>query len=388
VTGHEELGVYVHFPWCLAKCPYCDFVVHASPREDIDHRGYADAVIREIELRADGRTDRAVRTVFFGGGTPSLWDAREVARVLSAIEDAFGAEGRSLEVSLESDPSSLDYDTARALADAGINRLSIGVQSLDDERLRFLGRIHTADEAVAAVGAAVRVGGLRVSADLMYAVAGQTTEDAAGEARALVELGATHVSAYSLTIEPGTPFGRLAKKGKLPLIEDEAMAESFFAVDEALTNAGLEHYEISNYAAPDQRSRHNQGYWRGRDYLGLGCGAYGTLSHGASATRYRNHTLPDAYVDTVRAGDQPSVTEETLDGATRLRERIMLGLRTREGLDLEAAAAELGTEPYPGERRGAIERLWARGRLARQGARIYVPFEAWIWVDDTAATLF
>jgi putative oxygen-independent coproporphyrinogen III oxidase len=255
--GPHAIGVYVHFPWCLSKCPYCDFVVHAAPREAIDHHRYADAVVRELAMRTADRSRPALGTVFFGGGTPSLWKPSEVGRVVRAIEDALLPSGSAVEVSLESDPSSLDYDTARALADAGVNRLSIGVQSLDGDRLRFLGRIHTAAQAVDAIGAAVRAGGLRVSADLMYAVAGQTAADAAGEARRLVELGAKHVSAYSLTIEPGTPFGRLARRGKLPLAEDESMAASFFAIDDALTEAGFEHYEVSNYAARGERSRHN-----------------------------------------------------------------------------------------------------------------------------------
>jgi len=226
---------------------------------------------------------------------------------------------------------------------------------------------------------------LRVSTDLMYAVAGQSPEAAAREASALVDLGATHVSAYSLTIEPGTPFGRLARAGRLPLADDEAMAASFFAIDESLARAGLEHYEVSNYAAPGQRSRHNLGYWQGRDYLGLGCGAYGTLAVSAGAAlRYRNHPSPEAYL----AATENHQEDEQLDAATRLRERIMLGLRTREGLDLETAAAELGTDPYPGARRSAMAELVSRRRLEQQGGRISVPREAWIWVDDTAARLF
>jgi oxygen-independent coproporphyrinogen-3 oxidase len=365
-------------------------VVHAAPREAIDHRRYADAVVGELGMRAAGQTERALDTVFFGGGTPSLWEPREVGRVIEAIKGAFAKGDAPVEVSLESDPSSLDYDRARALAGVGVNRLSIGVQSLDDERLRFLGRIHSATEAKGAVRAAVRAGGLRVSADLMYALAGETPGAAAAEARELAALGATHVSAYSLTIEQGTPFGRLVRQGKLPLADDGLMAASFFAIEEALEAAGLEHYEISNYAAPGEQARHNVGYWRGRDYVGLGCGAYGTLSEDQGfATRYRNHPHPGAYLAaTLDEGVPPTTDVERLDPPTRLRERIMLGLRTKSGLDLEAAAGELETDPYPGDRRAAVERLVARGRLARRGSRLEVPREARVWVDDTAAQLF
>jgi oxygen-independent coproporphyrinogen-3 oxidase len=224
----------------------------------------------------------------------------------------------------------------------------------------------------------------------MYATANQTPEQVAREATELVSRGATHVSAYSLTIEPDTPFGHLARRGRLPLCDDEAATASFFAIDEALCQLGLEHYEISNYAAPRQRARHNTGYWRGNDYLGLGCGAYGTLSlSDGSAHRYRNQPNPRAYLGRVAEGPAAlTVSEERLDPPTRLRERIMLGLRMKDGIDLETAAAELGADPYPEGRRAALDRLEARGRIERRGAHISVPRSAWIWADDTAASLF
>jgi oxygen-independent coproporphyrinogen-3 oxidase len=384
-----EFGVYVHFPWCLSKCPYCDFVAFAATPESIDHQGYADAVLAELAARASSVGDARLATVFFGGGTPSLWDPLQIRRVLRAVRDAFRADD-PIEVSLECDPSSLDQERARALADAGIGRLSIGVQALDDERLRFLGRIHTAADARRAIAAATRVGSLRVSTDLMYAVADQAPERTAAEAEELVQLGATHVSAYSLTIEPDTPFGHLARRGRLPLCDDGMAAATFFAIDEALARAGLEHYEVSNYAAPGQRAQHNVGYWRGRDYLGLGCGAYGTVSRNdGTAVRYRNQANARAYVSGARGNlDALTASEERLDAETRLRERIMLGLRMKDGLDLEAAAHELGVDPFSAGRVAALERLEARGRIARRGSHIAVPRDAWIWADDTAAALF
>ena len=389
--GGAEIGVYVHFPWCLSKCPYCDFVVHAAPRASIDHSGYADAVIAELAWRGPDVVERPLGSVFFGGGTPSLWEPRELGRALAAIVGAFRAPGGArVEISVECDPSSLDYDRARALVDVGVERLSIGVQALDEERLRFLGRIHTASEARSALSDAVRAGVPRVSADLMYAVSGEKHDVVAREARELVSLGATHVSAYSLTIEPDTPFGHLARRGRLPLCDDGAAAAAFFAIDETLAEAGLEHYEISNYAAPGQRARHNVGYWLGRDYLGLGCGAYGTLTEPDGwARRYRNQITPRSYLGTVKDGpDALTLSAERLDPPTRLRERIMLGLRTREGIDLEGAAAALGTDPYPGHRRQALAKLEARGRVVLRGTTVAVPREAWIWTDDTAAELF
>jgi len=395
-----DFGVYVHFPWCLSKCPYCDFVAFAAPRSSIDGAAYTDAVLAELAARSIGLENRRLASIFFGGGTPSLWGAAEIARVIDAVVRAFPCDTNA-EISLECDPSSLDEDGARALVHAGVNRLSIGIQALDDERLRFLGRIHTREEAIAAVRAAVRGGVPRVSTDLMYAVAGQTSDAAAGEATALAALGVTHVSAYSLTIEQGTPFGQLARRGRLPLCDDAVMAESFFAIDEALASAGLVHYEVSNYAKPGNEARHNLGYWQGRDYLGLGCGAYGTLRSPEGALRYRNHATPRAYLhaansalasadDARHARSTAAFTssEERLDGAALLRERIMLGLRMRQGFDLEAAALELGTDPYPGQRRTALTQLETRGRVVLSHGRITVPRAAWIWVDDTAAALF
>jgi putative oxygen-independent coproporphyrinogen III oxidase len=403
MTRDETLGVYVHFPWCLSKCPYCDFVVVAAPRASIDGVGYAEAILAELSARTGALAARKVTSIFFGGGTPSLWGAAEVRRVIETIVRAV-SPAADLEITLECDPSSLDADIARAMVDAGVARLSIGVQSLDNERLRFLGRIHTREDAITAVRAAVRAGVPRVSTDLMYAVAGQTPDQAAGDARALADLGATHVSAYSLTIESGTPFGGLARRGRLPLCEDAIMAESFFAIDETLTGAGFRHYEVSNYAKPGEESRHNLGYWRGRDYLGLGCGAYGTLHGMAGALRYRNHATPRAYLEAVRrfgtegAATTPAAalqnaaslhaSEESLDPPTLLRERIMLGLRTQEGIDLDAVGRELGVDPHTEDRVRALAILEQRGRIVRHGSRIAVPREAWIWADDTAATLF
>jgi putative oxygen-independent coproporphyrinogen III oxidase len=389
----ETLGIYVHFPWCLSKCPYCDFVVVAAPRVSIDGERYAEAILAELAARKNGLGARKVTSIFFGGGTPSLWGPREIRRVIDAITTSL-SPGGDVEVSLECDPSSLDEDIARKLVDAGIQRLSIGVQSLDDERLRFLGRIHTREDAIAAVGAAIRARVPRVSTDLMYAVAGQSAEDAAREARVLADLGATHVSAYSLTIESGTPFGKLARRGRLPLCEDAVMADSFFAIDDALTAFGFRHYEVSNYSKSGQESRHNLGYWRGRDYLGLGCGAYGTLRSDAGALRYRNHVTPRAYfaaaesASLAKDGRALHASEEPLDPLTLLRERIMLGLRTQEGIDLDAIGTDIGIDPMTLERMRAIADLEARGRVVRQGARIAVPRDAWIWADDTAATLF
>jgi oxygen-independent coproporphyrinogen-3 oxidase len=390
------MHLYVHFPWCLEKCPYCDFVSYRTTREEIDHPRYTDAVIRELHRRLEDCTDEArsstLESVFFGGGTPSLWDPPQLGRFLSALRASFPAN-QGAEITVECNPSSLDLDRARALLDAGVNRLSIGVQSLDDERLRFLGRLHDADGALRSVRAALASGIPRVSADLIYAVARQRPDEAVHEAHRLLDEGLSHLSAYSLTIENGTRFGELARRGRLPLADDGAMVESFFALHEALGARGLSHYEVSNYAAPGHASLHNLGYWRGHPYLGLGCAAVGMIRTRDGALRYRNQPLPERYLDA--CAEAPTLvpgglaeSTEALDGETLLRERIMLGLRLAEGFDLEAAAQQLGVDPWPPSRARAAERMVQRGRLLREGGRLRAPLSAWALVDGTAAELF
>jgi putative oxygen-independent coproporphyrinogen III oxidase len=397
----RSAGVYVHFPWCLAKCPYCDFVSWVEP--GADHRSYADAVVAEIEARGELFAGREIASVFFGGGTPSLWEPRDLGRVLAAVRDKATASKRAeLEVTVECNPTSLDEDKARALLDVGVNRLSVGVQSLNDDRLRFLGRLHDARGALAAVAGALRAGVPRVSADLIFGVADQTLAQAQTEALTLADLGLTHVSCYQLTIESGTRFGELARRGRLPLADEGAVAEAFVAIEQALATRGLDHYEVSNYARPGQEARHNLGYWRGDEYLGFGCGAFGfvrTEEPGASArgVRWRNATRPELYVRgslaTVTSafgpeqdGEVAGSTEE-LDAETLLRERIMLGLRMADGVDLARAAAALKTEGWTPERARAAQRLEERGRLVREGSVLRIPPQGWLWTDDTAASL-
>ncbi|MDP9151056.1 MAG: radical SAM family heme chaperone HemW [Myxococcota bacterium] len=395
-------SVYVHFPWCLAKCPYCDFVSYAKAREDIDHDDYADAVLRELSARASLCDGRRIETLFFGGGTPSLWEARSLARVIREIRLRLACSNE-LEVTVECNPTSLDEETARSLVDVGVNRVSIGVQSLDDGRLRTLGRLHDASGGRKAVGDALRAGVPRVSGDLIFGLPGQAPETARDEALALIDLGIRHVSCYQLTIEPRTRFGELARRGRLPLADEGAVAESFLAIDEALGLRGFRHYEVSNYAHAGEEARHNLGYWRGDEYLGLGCGAVGfaRIDDGrgpARGIRWRNAAGPEAYVEATRSArfDAPSAScgqptaesTELLDAQTLLRERIMLGLRIEEGFDLEAAARSLCVPGWTAERRRAATWLEERGRIAREGDRVRVPRAAWLWTDDTSARLF
>jgi oxygen-independent coproporphyrinogen-3 oxidase len=233
-----------------------------------------------------------------------------------------------------------------------------------------------------------------VSADLIYAVADQTPESAADEARQLAELGLSHVSAYALTIEPQTAFGALARKGRLPLAPEQSVADSFLAVDEALARQGLEHYEISNFARPGGRAEHNVGYWVGRDYVGLGCGAWGTVTRTAQRLRYRNRPQPDGYMDTALAlTDRPDVLrgleseKEPISPEVQLSESLMLGLRLADGVDVDRAAARSGATLWTPARRRAATRLIERGRLLEQGSRLSIPKPAWLFSDGIISEL-
>ena len=388
------LGVYVHFPWCLKKCPYCDFLSVAAAREAIPHRAYADAVLRELQARLPLLTESyRLETIFFGGGTPSLWATDELGRVLEALLAAFaGRSASEVEITAECNPTSLDFDKARALADVGVNRLSLGVQGLDAERLAFLGRLHDPNGGLDAARAALRSAMPRVSLDFIFGVAGQSAEQAAAEARSLAALGTSHLSAYALTIEPGTEFGARAKKGRLPLLDEAMVADSFLAVDAALVEAGFDHYEISNFARQGHVSRHNLGYWRGYDYLGIGTGAWGTVTLASGRVRYRTTPSPERFLSArfeqpFRVALDAAAVVEPLDAETSLRERIMLGLRLAEGLDLAAAAETLGAEALPPERQRALERLLRRGQLQLDGRRLRIPKSRWLFADGIISEL-
>lgn len=392
-------GVYVHFPWCLQKCPYCDFLSVPTERKDIPQEAYTEAVLNEIEARYRAVGQREVQSIFFGGGTPSLWEAKQLGRVVTRLKQLFPASP-ALEVTAECNPSSFDRAVAERLLDSGVNRFSLGVQGLHDERLQFLGRLHDAQNGVRAVRDAIASGAPRVSADLIFGVHGQSVEEAVREANTIAELGVTHMSVYSLTIEEGTSFGTLHRKGKLPLLDEDTAARMFLALGESLEQQGFEHYEISNYARDGQYSVHNLGYWQGRDYVGLGCGAWGTVTNHGRGVRYRNTRNIDHYLahsadwqtlDLLTPADpvhRPLVEQvETIDAQVRLSERILLGLRLKSGLDVDEAAAQCGAAMWTSTRSKAVERLVARGRLLREGSRIRIAQDAWLFADATISEL-
>lgn len=383
-----QTSVYVHFPYCARKCPYCDFATRGMPASSIPHADYASAVLAELHERAPQLEGRTLRSVFFGGGTPSLWETAELGRTLRGILEAFPQRASDLEITVECNPSSFTDDKARGLADAGVNRVSLGVQSMNDERLRFLGRLHDSAQALAALRVASQHF-QRVSADFMFGMPDQESAALRDELGRVLDLGVRHVSCYALTIEPDTQFGALHREGKLRVATEDHYADMFQAAERAFAGQGLAHYEVSNYAVPGEESRHNLHYWRGGDYLGLGAAAVGCLlTRPGHAQRWRN--MPDGHAFVRREAENSGRREaevEDLDGATLLRESLMLGLRTAEGVDVAFAEARAGMPLEIGRER-TLTTAKSRGQVVLEDGRLRVPREQWLALDGIVASLF
>jgi oxygen-independent coproporphyrinogen-3 oxidase len=379
----SKTSVYVHFPWCARKCPYCDFATEPIRTASLPHAAYADAVLRELQSRADSLQGRTLSSVFFGGGTPSLWAPEALGRTLRGILGAFDAVSEDLEVTVECNPSSLTRQQAALLHEAGVGRLSIGVQSLRDDHLRFLGRLHDGAQALVALrDAAAEVP--RVSADLMFGMPGQSMQELAEDIDRIAQAGVRHVSAYALTIEEKTLFGSLQRAGKLRVASDEEYAELFEGARGCFGALGWSHYEVSNYAAEGQESRHNLHYWRGGAYVGLGAAAVGCLDEAPGrARRWRNEPNPRRYL----TGETLEPEVEELGPEEIIRESLMLGLRTLEGMDLEATRQRADRDPETGRER-AIAQAIERGHLVREASRLRVPQRHWLKLDGIVRDLF
>ncbi len=333
-------GIYVHWPYCAAKCPYCDFNSHV-PRGAVDERRHSEAIIRELAHFATLTPGRRVDTVFFGGGTPSLMQPETVSTVIEAIAGLWPLAPNA-EITLEANPSSVEAARFAGYRAAGVNRVSLGVQSLRDEALGFLGRLHSADQARAAVAVA-QANFERVSIDLIYARPGQSVAAWREELREALTLGVRHLSAYQLTIEPGTAFYRLHEAGKLDTPPDDTATALFEATQELCDEAGLAAYEVSNHAAPGEESRHNLIYWRYGDYAGVGPGAHGRIAM-AGGARMATETLrdPAAWLARVEAHGHGIIDETTLAPREQAEEMLLMGLRLAEGVSLKRLRALTG----------------------------------------------
>lgn len=321
-------GVYLHWPFCRAKCPYCDFNSHV--RGSVDQDRWRRALLADLEHAAAKSGPRRVTSVFFGGGTPSLMPPETVAALIGKIDALWGL-APGTEITLEANPTSAEAARFAGFAAAGVNRLSLGVQALDDDALTFLGRQHSAAEALAALALA-RDAFPRISFDLIYARPGQSAAAWQAELAAALDLGPEHISLYQLTIEEGTVFHGAWRRGELTLPEEDDAATLFEATAAQLEAAGLPAYEISNHARPGAECRHNLTYWRYGDYAGIGPGAHGRLSFDGAKHATREHRAPEAWLDLVERQGHGWRQVEAIAPEQRLAEMVMMGLRLRDGI--------------------------------------------------------
>jgi oxygen-independent coproporphyrinogen-3 oxidase len=343
-AAQAAFGVYVHWPFCLSKCPYCDFNSHVR-HAAIDEARFASAFAREIQTTAARLPGREVTSIFLGGGTPSLMQPQTVGAIL----DAIGKHWRvapDVEVTLEANPTSVEAARFAGYRAAGVNRVSLGVQALDDDSLKALGRMHSAREALDAVAVA-RNAFDRYSFDLIYARPDQTPQMWAAELRQAIGEAAEHLSLYQLTIEEGTPFFGLHAAGKLKT-PDEALARALYDVTQEICNRhGLPAYEISNHARPGAECRHNLVYWRGQEYAGIGPGAHGRLDINGIRHATATEKRPEAWLMRVEANGHGIVTDDGLNSEERADEFLLMGLRLAEGIDPKRYAALAGRSLDP-----------------------------------------
>jgi putative oxygen-independent coproporphyrinogen III oxidase len=335
------LGVYIHWPFCKSKCPYCDFNSHV--REGVDQTRWRAALLAELEHAAREAPDRRVETMFFGGGTPSLMEPDTVGALIARTRQLWDTAG-DVEITLEANPTSVEASRFAALAQAGVNRVSLGVQALDPAALEFLGREHSTDEAIAAIETARRHFA-RYSFDLIYARPGQTAEAWRAELDQALALAGEHLSLYQLTIERGTRFYAEHARGGFVLPGEEEAARMFEDTQARLEAAGLPAYEISNHAAAGAACRHNLIYWRYQDYVGVGPGAHGRFAEGETKRATRRASGPENWLAEVEAQGHGTVEVSAVTGQDRVEEALMMGLRLSEGIDRALFAAVAGADP-------------------------------------------
>jgi putative oxygen-independent coproporphyrinogen III oxidase len=362
----EPLALYIHWPFCLAKCPYCDFNSHV--REAIPQARFREALRRELAWEAARLGRRALSSIFFGGGTPSLMAPQTVATLLEDAASLFDTPP-DLEITLEANPTSVEAGRLADFRHAGVNRLSLGVQSLDDTSLRQLGRQHSGQQAIAALELA-RSLFPRLSFDLIYARPGQDLPSWRAELRRALDLAADHLSLYQLTIEPGTAFATRHARGELRLPDLEIAAEMYAATAEEAARFGLLPYEVSNYAKPGAESRHNLVYWRYGDYAGIGPGAHGRVSVGGTLLATRRHRAPEPWAERVEQQGHGTSSEEPLTEAERAREMLLMGLRLTEGIDEARFATRTGLRLDDTLDADTLTTALAEGYLAREGGRL------------------
>lgn len=360
----EPLALYIHWPFCVSKCPYCDFNSHV--RESVDQDAWRAALLQDMAHEAGLTKGRRLTSIFFGGGTPSLMPPTTVAALINAAHTYWGFAD-DIEITLEANPSSVEAARFADLAQAGVNRVSLGLQSLDDAALSFLGRAHSVAESLDALAIAQRHFA-RVNIDLIYARPDQTAEQWEDELRRAISFGTDHMSLYQLTIEPGTRFETMVRTGQfVPADNDDAA--TLYDMTQSLTNsAGLPAYEISNHARPGSESRHNLSYWRYDDYIGIGPGAHGRRLKNAT----QRHKKPENFLSAIARNGHAIAGEDPLDPPSRATESLLMGLRLAEGICLNRLSRKTGIASGALLDADAVERIASLGLLHRDGSQIVV----------------
>jgi len=337
-TPNNALAIYIHWPFCKSKCPYCDFNSHV--RDSVDQARWKDALLKELNHMAARVPDRTVKSIFFGGGTPSLMPPSTAEALIARVHELWPATD-DIEITLEANPTSVEANTFSDFKSAGVNRVSLGVQALDDKELKFLGRGHSAKEALAAVSRAAQVFN-RYSFDLIYARPNQTVESWQSELSEALKYADGHLSLYQLTIEENTAFHHAYKKGEFALPDEDLSEQLYRTTEDMLSARGLRAYEVSNYAKPGQESRHNLAYWQGDDYVGIGPGAHGRLT--IEKKRIATSTLksPERWLESVSTTGNGVETWQAVDKKDEIAERVMMGLRLVDGINFQEFKEKTG----------------------------------------------
>ncbi|TVR36886.1 MAG: radical SAM family heme chaperone HemW [Cryomorphaceae bacterium] len=371
-------GVYFHIPYCKKACHYCDFHFSTNTRT---RSAMVDAMVRELQLRHHSLKERSIETIYFGGGTPSLLSQAEIQNLIQAVAQHFVISDDA-EITLEANPDDLQPETLSALRSAGINRLSIGIQSFFNEHLRWMNRAHSAEQAKRCIPLAHEAGFQNITADLIYGFPGLSDEQWDENISTLIALGAPHISCYSLTVEPGTALHHFVESGKQPAPDDDAQVRHFLHLVQRLTGAGYEHYEVSNFAIPGYRSRHNSAYWSAAPFLGIGPSAHSFTGTERCWNIANNHQ----YLKSIEQGQLP-LTCEPVTQQTACNEYLLTGLRTAAGIDLNHVKTHWS---YPVEERFAsyIQGLVNNGRATCSQGKLKLTTEGMLWADAIAAEFF
>lgn len=365
-TAEKGLALYIHWPFCLSKCPYCDFNSHV--RQPIPSERFVRALRQELFWEAQRLGPRRLTSIFFGGGTPSLMPPSGVADLIADARTYFPTEEEP-EITLEANPTSVETGRLQDFRSAGVNRVSLGIQALNDESLHALGREHSAAQAVAALELARGIFP-RVSFDLIYARPGQNEQAWRQELETALSLVSGHLSLYQLTIETGTKFEALFRQGRIILPEEDEAARLYDMTGEIAAKHGLQAYEVSNYAVPGQESRHNLAYWRYRDYAGIGPGAHGRVTPGTEILATRRHRAPEIWAERVEENGTGLSSETVLQAEDLAREMLLMGLRLSSGVDEQAFQARTGCSLLDSVDREILRMCVEEGYLLHEGGTL------------------